>query len=179
MVTGLLSVPTFDCRFGGGGDGDGGGGLARAPQSVQSLPRSQAVNSAPGPPSSHSPSEVKEHLLKSSSHCVGVLTPEPWAAADGGSDDGALEGGALAGGLSRDAPPEGVPLVGEVASGEGGTTLAGEGVRDGGGVGVRDGGGVGVDEAAPREPQSAQSVALAQEVNSAPGPPSSQSPSEE
>ena len=42
-----------------GVDGVGGGrcGTARAPQSEQSLPSSQKLNSAPGPPSSQSPSE--------------------------------------------------------------------------------------------------------------------------
>jgi hypothetical protein len=50
---------------GGGGDGDGGGGdgeRIRGLQSVQSVPRVQALHSDPGPPSSHSPSEVNIHI---------------------------------------------------------------------------------------------------------------------
>ena len=44
---------------GGGGDGEGGGGDGergniRGPQSMQSVPRVQWLNSDPGPPSSHS-----------------------------------------------------------------------------------------------------------------------------
>ena len=37
--------------------GCGGGGLTRGPQSVQSVPRAQAVYSDPGPPSLHTPSD--------------------------------------------------------------------------------------------------------------------------
>ena len=44
---------------GGGGALGGGGGLrTRGPQSVQSVPEMHAEYSAPGPPSSHSPSEA-------------------------------------------------------------------------------------------------------------------------
>ena len=45
---------------GEGGDGDGGGGDGdiRGPQSVQSVPRVQSEYWAPGPPSSHQPSEA-------------------------------------------------------------------------------------------------------------------------
>ena len=40
----------------------GGASPVLAPQSVQSLPKSQRANSAPGPPSSHIPSELSEHV---------------------------------------------------------------------------------------------------------------------
>ncbi len=44
----------------GGEDGEGGG---RGPQSVQSWPRSQSLYSAPGPPSSQTPSLLNGHAL--------------------------------------------------------------------------------------------------------------------
>ena len=48
---------------GGGGSFGGGGGLARrGPQSVQSVPYWQSGYSAPGPPSSHQPSEAYTHV---------------------------------------------------------------------------------------------------------------------
>ena len=58
---------------GGGGEGEGGGGEGgvgsiRGPQSVQSVPTLQSEYSAPGPPSSHSPSEAQLHV---SVHCDG------------------------------------------------------------------------------------------------------------
>ena len=48
---------------GGGGDGAGGGGDgglldSRVPQSTQSVPKPHRLYSAPGPPSSQSPSEL-------------------------------------------------------------------------------------------------------------------------
>eukprot|EP00966_Prymnesium_polylepis_P315618 7292754-Prymnesium_polylepis.1 len=50
---------------GGGGDGEGGGGTSgdggeenRFPQSKQSVPKTHALYSEPGPPSSQSPSEA-------------------------------------------------------------------------------------------------------------------------
>jgi len=50
-------------RYSGGDRGGGdGGGSTRKPQSVQSLPRLQNKYSAPGPPSSHRPSEAKLHV---------------------------------------------------------------------------------------------------------------------
>ena len=42
---------------GAGGLGGGGGLRTRGPQSVQSVPEMQSEYSAPGPPSSHPPSE--------------------------------------------------------------------------------------------------------------------------
>ena len=53
-----------------GGDGEGGGGAAaggcidtpRVPQSLQSVPIRQMLNSAPGPPSSQSPSVRQMHV---------------------------------------------------------------------------------------------------------------------
>jgi hypothetical protein len=42
-----------------GGLGGGGGGVVRSPQSAQSVPHGQPENSAPGPPSSQSPSDVQ------------------------------------------------------------------------------------------------------------------------
>jgi len=46
---------------GGGGDADDAGG-ERTPQSVQSVPLAQALNSAPAPPSSHSASLACWHV---------------------------------------------------------------------------------------------------------------------
>ena len=43
----------------GGADGGGGGRKYRMPQSEQSVPSGQIVYSAPGPPSSQSPSEMR------------------------------------------------------------------------------------------------------------------------
>ncbi len=43
---------------GGGGGGEGGVGSIRGPQSVQSVPTLQTEYAAPGPPSSHKPSEA-------------------------------------------------------------------------------------------------------------------------
>ena len=48
---------------GGAGEGGrwgvgGGGVLGRGPQSKQSVPNVQEINSEPGPPSSHEPSEA-------------------------------------------------------------------------------------------------------------------------
>ena len=43
-------------RGGGIGNGSGGGLKQRLPQSAQSVPSEQKLNSAPGPPSSQSPS---------------------------------------------------------------------------------------------------------------------------
>jgi hypothetical protein len=49
-------------RGGGGGRDGGRGGGKRGPQSVQSVPRLQSNHSAPGPPSSQTPSEAKPHV---------------------------------------------------------------------------------------------------------------------
>ena len=89
---------------------DGGARGTRGPQSVQSVPRAQLVNSAPGPPSSQSASEAQTHVSVQS-----------------GVDGGATDGGGARG---------------------------------------------------TRGPQSVQSVPYWQSGNSAPGPPSSQKPSE-
>ena len=54
-----------------GGEGEGGGGSTlpgvRGPQSLQSVPTEQKLNSAPAPPSSQSLSEAYEHV---SVHCA-------------------------------------------------------------------------------------------------------------
>ena len=62
-------------------------GAIRGPQSVQSLPKAQLANSAPGPPSWHWPSEAKEHSFK---HRVLV---EPQGGPAGGGGEGGLLGG--------------------------------------------------------------------------------------
>jgi hypothetical protein len=62
-------------------------GAIRGPQSVQSLPKAQLANSAPGPPSWHWPSEAKEHSFK---HRVLV---EPQGGPAGGGGVGGLLGG--------------------------------------------------------------------------------------
>ena len=49
--------------------GGGGGGPPRGPQSTQSVPREHEEYSAPGPPSSQSPSLLYRHVL-----LHGVLT---------------------------------------------------------------------------------------------------------
>ncbi len=70
-----------------GGDGEGGG---RGPQSVQSWPSTQLVYSAPGPPSSQSPSLLYAH----------ALVPPPGQLGGGGDDggDGGDRGGGKGGG---------------------------------------------------------------------------------
>ena len=64
---------------------------ARAPQSVQSVPREQSVYSAPGPPSSQPPSLAYRH--------VSVQSP---AAGGGGDGDGGGGGGRGRGGGGGD-----------------------------------------------------------------------------
>lgn len=107
---------------GGGGSGAGGGlfasgasgGLAvvvqllarREPQSLQSWQASHEVNSAPGPPSSHSPSDEKRHVLRQ--------MPAPGGPGGGGIGDGG--GGGVDGAASL--IPGG--LVGGGGEGEGG-----------------------------------------------------------
>ena len=77
---------------GAGGCTGRGGGITRGPQSVQSVPRLQDANSAPGPPSSQPPSEAKLHVS---------VQPAPGdaggddAAAGGGSDGGGSAGGGV------------------------------------------------------------------------------------
>ena len=54
----------------GGGEGGGNGDGMRGPQSVQSRPRRQEANWAPGPPSSHQPSELWKPQLSSQSEAA-------------------------------------------------------------------------------------------------------------
>ena len=75
---------------------------------------------------------------------------------------------------------------GMTGDGGGGGSSGGQGGADGGTLGTGGEGGVGGDEGGlgggsttARMPQSLQSEAKAQETNSDPGPPSSQSPSAE
>ena len=53
----LLRTPPMHHRSRHGGGADGGA-MSRGPQSVQSVPRAQAEDSAPGPPSLHQPLEL-------------------------------------------------------------------------------------------------------------------------
>jgi hypothetical protein len=51
--------------------GGKGGGATRGPQSMQSVPYRHTGNSAPGPPSSHSLSEVYTHVSEQTPGALG------------------------------------------------------------------------------------------------------------
>jgi len=61
VISTIMLAHAHDISGGGGAAGGWGGGSYphRGPQSVQSVPYSQFVPSAPGPPSSHNPSECR------------------------------------------------------------------------------------------------------------------------
>jgi hypothetical protein len=65
---------------GGGGGGEGSGGGGRRPQSVQSVPRLQSEDSAPGPPSSQNPSEAYAHV---SVQAGAICSSRRWLGDDG------------------------------------------------------------------------------------------------
>ena len=71
--------------------------MCRTPQSVQSAPYEHSANSAPGPPSSHSPSLVQEHSGESWHICG----REGGAGGSGGGGDGAGSDGGGDGMASR------------------------------------------------------------------------------
>ena len=93
---------------GGGAGGAGGIGPQRMPQSAQSVPYGQSAHSAPGPPSSHNPSEL----------CTLMFVLTPWQVlwhvqpGGGGGGDGGCKGG---------------------GEGDGGMEGGGDGGGDGGG----------------------------------------------
>ena len=146
----------------GGGSVDGGARGTRGPQSAQSVPRAQLVNSAPGPPSSQSASEAQTH--------VSVQRGVDGGATDGGGARG-VRGPQSAQSVpywqsvySAPMPPSSQKPSEAYVGNPGHRSL--QSVADGGGArGVRG-------------PQSVQSVPYVQALKSEPGPPSSQSTSE-
>ena len=77
----------------------GGGGeeqTIRGPQSEQSVPRTQELNSLPGPPSSHQPSE--EYLQVSSQVVQSVPEDKTDPEVDSGGDDDDNESASTGGG---------------------------------------------------------------------------------
>jgi len=80
---------------GGGGEGEGDGGTERGPQSVQSVPYTQFMNSAPGPPSSQSLSLAKKHV---SVHAPPVCGCGGGGEGEGGGGEGEGGGGEGEGG---------------------------------------------------------------------------------
>ena len=91
-------------------------GVVRGPQSVQSVPRTQNENSAPGPPSSQSLSEAKLHVSAQ------VVRVAPKGGPAGGGGAGGRGGGGNSGGGG------GI----EGGEGGGGGGLGGEGGEEGG-----------------------------------------------
>lgn len=88
---------------GGNGGGRGGGdGAVRQPQSVQSVPMGQALYSAPGPPSSQTPSLVHPLSAQLSSHRRGGI------GGGGGTGGGDLGKGGGEGGTGGDGGMDGV-----------------------------------------------------------------------
>ena len=122
---------------------------ARAPQSVQSVPREQSVYSAPGPPSSQPPSLAYRH--------VSVQSP---AAGGGGDGDGGGGGGRGRGGGGGDGDGGGGGGDGDGGGGGGRGQGGGGGDGDGGGGeggdgsgdGDGDGAGDGAEPGGPTEP---------------------------
>jgi len=135
---------------GGGGEGDGGGGdgdwkaeggAERGPQSVQSVPYTQFMNSAPGPPSSQSLSLAKKH--------VSVHAPPVCGCGGGGEGEGG--GGEGGGGKGQGGGGEGEGGGGDGGGeggggdGDGGGGNGGEGGDGGDGTGASPGGNGGKD----------------------------------
>ena len=90
----------------------------RGPQSAQSVPMSQKLNSAPGPPSSHSPSEAYDgfpmHVLVQIRFEGGGGEGEGGGGeGEGGGGDGGDGGGGGGGGYEHTRQPEPVTLLSE------------------------------------------------------------------
>jgi hypothetical protein len=157
-----------------GGLGRDGGSRSRSPQSSQSVPRAHCEYSAPGPPSSHSPSIFSTQVFK---HTM----PGERGGSMGGGGEGGLGGSDKRGPQSLQsvprphaenslpAPPssQSPSLPCRHVSWHAGVGGAGSEGGAAGGGGIVGG----------REPQSVQSEPWAHAVNSAPEPPSSHSPS--